>query len=205
MDIQRIIDRLQRIVIKLYRWKYVLGFGIQSPSAYSFVRYVINEHYPYYAYQDLKEQHPSLLFKVRHLAKLYFRMANFFQPKSILVEEPFLHAKIDYLRAGCQNARICTFLDSNFFDSLLDSVNGRFDMAILSSPCNKPTLLQALLEKARPNSVLIVENIHADSHSKLIWHKLVSHPLTGVCYDLYYCGIILFDHSKNKQLYLINF
>ena len=30
------------------------GFGVQSPSAYAFIRYVINEHYPYYAYQELR-------------------------------------------------------------------------------------------------------------------------------------------------------
>ena len=36
----------------LCRCKYCRGFGVQSPSAYSFIRYVINEHYPYYAYSE---------------------------------------------------------------------------------------------------------------------------------------------------------
>ena len=47
-----------------WRWfrrcGYSRGFGVQSPSAYSFIRYVINEHYPYYAYQELQEQLPQL-------------------------------------------------------------------------------------------------------------------------------------------------
>ncbi len=44
----------------LRRCGYCRGFGVQSPSAYSFIRYVINEHYPYYAYQELQEQFPQL-------------------------------------------------------------------------------------------------------------------------------------------------
>ena len=45
----------------IFRWirriAYCRGFGVQSPSAYSFIRYVINEHYPYYAFDELNEKH----------------------------------------------------------------------------------------------------------------------------------------------------
>ena len=41
---------IQSISRWLLRCRYSRGFGIQSPSAYSFERYVVNEHDPYYAY-----------------------------------------------------------------------------------------------------------------------------------------------------------
>ena len=44
---------LKRVILWTFRMGYSRGFGVQSPSSYSFLRYVVNEHYPYYAYQNL--------------------------------------------------------------------------------------------------------------------------------------------------------
>ena len=58
------------------RAKYCRGFGIQSPWAYRFVRYVVNEHYPYYAYDDLRPLFPHLSKRERRVCELYLRIAN---------------------------------------------------------------------------------------------------------------------------------
>ena len=50
---------LRRIIVWLCRIRRCRGFGIQSPWAYRIVRYVINEHYPYYAYGPLSEEYPA--------------------------------------------------------------------------------------------------------------------------------------------------
>ena len=60
---------LERLWIWLTRLTRCRGFGIQSPSAYSFVRYVVNEHYPYYAYADLTNSHPQLGKRSRKLGE----------------------------------------------------------------------------------------------------------------------------------------
>ena len=52
-------NRLIRGMIWLSRIGCCRGFGIQSPWAYSLVRYVINEHYPYYAYECLAKDFPE--------------------------------------------------------------------------------------------------------------------------------------------------
>ena len=46
---------IKRSIVWLRRIRYSRGFGVHSPWAYKFIRYVINEHYPYYKYKDLEE------------------------------------------------------------------------------------------------------------------------------------------------------
>lgn len=70
---------LERLWIWITRLTCCRGFGIQSPSAYSFVRYVVNEHYPYYAYADLADSFPQLGKRERKLGEFYCRLANFAQ------------------------------------------------------------------------------------------------------------------------------
>ena len=50
------MNPIKRYIIWLRRMSYSRGFGVQSPSAYRFIRYVISEHYPYYAYADLRKK-----------------------------------------------------------------------------------------------------------------------------------------------------
>lgn len=71
------MNQLTRIWVYLSRLHRSLGFGIQSPTDYAFVRYVINEHWQYYAYQQLDEQDDNWL--RRKLGRLYFRLANWRQ------------------------------------------------------------------------------------------------------------------------------
>ena len=53
-----------RMLKRAWRWlrriKYCRGFGVQSPTDYRFVRGVINEHAPYYLYEDLARELPGL-------------------------------------------------------------------------------------------------------------------------------------------------
>ena len=61
---------VKRWLIWIYRWRHCRGFGVQSPTDYSFIRYVINEHYPYYAYKDLAEKFPHLNHLLRKKTEL---------------------------------------------------------------------------------------------------------------------------------------
>lgn len=55
------------------------GFGIQSPWAYSFVREVIYETCPYYAYAEIDSRIGNSA--ERKWAKLHFRVSNSVYPK----------------------------------------------------------------------------------------------------------------------------
>ena len=72
------------------------GFGIQSPTDYAFVRYVVNEHWPYYAYDVLHEAD----WLREKLGRLYFRLANWRQPTVILSDD-----YQQWWHAGCKKAK----------------------------------------------------------------------------------------------------
>lgn len=95
------LSRLRRGVLWMSRAKYCRGFGIQSPWAYRFVRYVVNEHYPYYAYDDLRPLFPHLSKRERRVCELYLRIANHQQADVALLVGDVSEAKRAYLHAGC--------------------------------------------------------------------------------------------------------
>ena len=76
-----VTEWLQIVGVWLSRIAYCRGFGIQSPSAYRFVRYVINEHYPYYAYADLQKRVPVESRVALRLLRLCLRVVNEVQPR----------------------------------------------------------------------------------------------------------------------------
>ena len=73
------------------------GFGIQSPTDYAFVRYVVNEHWPYYAYDVLHEDD----WLREKLGRLYMRLANWRQPTVILSDD-----YLQWFHAGCHQSDI---------------------------------------------------------------------------------------------------
>ena len=92
--------KIRRLLVWLRRWKYSRGFGVQSPWAYRFIRYVVNEHYPYYAYNDLLPKYTNLPKRTLKLCRLYFRIANYWQPAICLDYGTTSDAYGTYMRKG---------------------------------------------------------------------------------------------------------
>ena len=168
-------------LVWLNRIGHCRGFGIQSPTDYKFVRYVINEHWPYYQYNDLGIHDDWLK---RKLGLLYFRLANWRQPKVILCSD-----YQSYLHAGCNSAMLCDDTDHP-------------DMVLLKFEGDYRNRVSHIFNKVDAHSVLILEGIRKDLE---FWSEIIDDNRTGVTYDLYYCGIVMFDQSKSKQNYIINF
>ena len=80
MSIIDIANQLKAAIVWFSRIGHCRGFGIQSPSDYWLVRYVINEHWPYYQYEFLGHDDDWL---TRKLGRLCFRIANWRQPAVI--------------------------------------------------------------------------------------------------------------------------
>lgn len=154
------------------------GFGIQSPSDYWFVRYIINEHWPYYSYETLGQDDDKL---TRKLGRLFFRIANWLQPE--VIESKYYH---EYFQAGCHKAKFGVSKE----------------LILLSPEESNLVKLEAIYNKVDVNSVLIVNEIN---HAQNIWKEIVNDERTGVTFDLYYCGIVFFDKRRHKMNYIINF
>ena len=172
------MNRLKAFFVWLGRIWHCRGFGIQSPTDYWLVRYVINEHWPYYQYAELGRDDDWLRQK---LGLLYFRLANWRQP-TVIASDGYR----DYLQAGCRKA---SFGDSS-------------EMIRLTLDGDYRGRLATVYDRAEDGTVLIVEGIW---HDKAFWREIVADQRTDITFDLYYCGIVLFDKKRAKQHYIINF
>lgn len=173
--------RLKHIFVWLSRLNHCRGFGIQSPTDYGFVRYVINEHWPYYRYADIGRGDDWL---TRKLGRLYFRIANWRQPKVVICD-----GGQKYVQAGCKTAAL--------------SVNAEMaDLVLLKMDGDYRNRMTSIYNKVNADSVLILEGIWKDMP---FWREVVADERTGVTFDLYYCGIVMFDKKRHKMNYIINF
>ena len=172
------MTQIKRCLVWLSRIHRCRGFGIQSPTDYSFVRYVINEHWPYYAYEQFKSDD----WLTRKLGLLYLRLANYVQPTEMLADE---YQK--YWHAGCQRTKYTSYIN-------------RVELARID--IDDTNAYESMVEKCGQHSILVVEGIWRNLS---LWHQIESDKRTSVTYDLYYCGIVLFDKTRYKQNYIINF
>jgi hypothetical protein len=172
------MTKLKRWLVWLSRIHHCMGFGIQSPTDYAFVRNVVNEHWPYYAYENLTDAD----WKQQKIGRLYFRLANWCQPNVMLAD-----SYQRYWHAGCRKTQ--------FVKDLHHVELARVDM-------NDEKGLAALLSLCDEHSVLVVEDIW---RNPAVWKSLQNDERVSISYDLYYCGILLFQKKRYKSHYIINF
>ena len=173
------MNRLQQALVWIGRLPYCRGFGIQSPTDYRFVRYVINEHWPYYAYDQLGHGDGWLR---RKLGELCLRLANERQP-AVVLDRVGLG---DYLSAGCQKALIT------------EELSGSVELAVV--PMDDEA--DKVLAQCDDRSVAVFADIYR--HWPL-WRAVQRDERVVVTFDLYYCGIVLFDRRQSKNNYKVNF
>ena len=190
----------KRIWLYLCRCRYVHGFGIQSPTAYHFLRYVINEPYAYYAYSDLKERFPHESRLRYKLCELYFRLSNFAQASQWAVCLPHQNLYEAYIQAGCHHSKVVNCINGKEEGQVAIS-----DVLLMTLDNSWQTRFEAFVNHASFRSILIVEDIHATKDTRQIWYQMLDDPRTVVTFDLYYCGIIFFDHRKIEQHYIVHF
>ena len=194
----------------LRRCGYCRGFGVQSPSAYAFIRYVINEHYPYYAYQELKKRLVHLDKRQHKQGRLLLRLANFWQSEITICNDALLE---DYLHAGCRKAKRVELEHSILEDNpilkdylLLNEARGKKRMIVinLERMGMKEVRTQVLPLCDDQTMLVLLGNLYREKQGEE-WHQLQESVHCGITYDLYSLGIIFFDKKKFKQHYCMNF
>ena len=178
MSINDIANQLKAAGVWLRRIGHCRGFGIQSPSDYWLVRYVINEHWPYYQYERLGRNDDWL---TRKQGRLCFRIANWRQPA--VIENS---AYREYLQAGCRKA---VWGESS-------------ELMVLSLDGDWRSRLSYIYNKVSADSVLVVTGL---SKARDVWREIVNDERAVLTFDLYYCGIVLFDKKRDKKNYIVNF
>jgi len=138
----------------------------------------VNEHWPYYSYKDLTDND----WLTQKLGLLYFRLANWRQPKTMLSDE-----YRRYWQAGCRTIE--------FVDELKTVELARITVEDKSSWVN-------ILQRCNERSVVVVEGIWRD---KKQWNAIINDEKTSITFDLYYCGIVFFDKNRYTKHYIINY
>ena len=189
------------LLVWLSRIGHCRGFGVQSPTDYRFVRYVINEHAPYYAYDDLARRLPDLDGLTRKMCKLYFRLSNHCQTASFVDVVPSDEAYRLYVKTACHKTRT---IDLNPRYEVMEPIDTPF---LARATCCEENMgvIRCLLEKADESSVVVVEGIKESRQAKACWKALMDAEQAMVTYDLYYCGIIITTKNRYKKNYIINF
>ena len=172
------MNQFRRLFVWLSRIHKCRGFGIQSPTDYAFVRYVLNEHWPYYAYESLNDEN----WLTQKMGKLFFRLANWKQPTMMLAD-----CYRNYWQRGCRKLKFVDKID--IIQLARVPIENRADYELLLSKCNE-------------QSVLVVDGIWRDWE---FWHTIEQDSRTGTTFDLYYCGVIFFDKKRFIHHYKINF
>lgn len=181
----------------IHRMGYSRGFGVQSPSAYSFIRYVLTEHYLYYAYDELKMRFKSFDHATKKKGRLYFRLANYAQASHWFdyhsAEQPYAA----YVHEGCRKT-VFQAIDGK-------TIPNAFRIARLSMTEDYQAVYEALCKVATDDSILILEGINDNKDTKAFWKRVQESQKATRTYDLFLCGIIVFDTSKHKHHYIVNF
>lgn len=173
--------------------------------------------------------------KPSKLGQLLFRIANYYQPKTIIELGTSLGLSTAYLAMGnsaadvitCEGAAaVAAVAKENFslmrlnnitvtegdFDKtlqpLLQTKNG-WDLAFIDGNHRKePTLRyfeQLLLKKNEP-AILIFDDIHWSKEMEDAWATIKDHPYTMLTIDLFFIGIVFFRKEfKAKQHFTIRF
>ena len=181
---------LKRWMIWIYRWRHCRGFGVQSPSDYSFIRYVINEHYPYYAYDELYDQLNVDKLKKKK-AELLFRIANWIQANNAtLLLNDDVYRK--YIHCGCRKTVISSKYECD--NSFL----------VISALDIDDDSLSRILDNMRHDSLIVIDNID-DKQARWVWKKIVADDRVTISFDLYYMGIAMTINMRYKHNYIVNF
>lgn len=197
MFVKALKYRVKWVCNWIHRMGYSRGFGVQSPSAYSFIRYVLTEHYPYYAYDELKMRFKSFDHATKKKGRLYFRLANYAQASHWFdyhsAEQPYAA----YVHEGCRK-------------TVFQAIDGKtipyaFRIARLSMTEDYQAVYEALCKVATDDSILILEGINDNKDTKAFWKRVQESQKATRTYDLFLCGIIVFDTSKHKHHYIVNF
>ena len=148
------MNKLKRYFRWLCRIGYCRGFGVQSPSAYRFIRYVINEHYPYYAYSDMRSELPDVSWLERKRMELYFRIANFRQASTWLCYGGDTALLKRYVSSGCKASAVRAVQTKEAMDGKMEAET--VEVALIRPVEGSEDFLTSVLQHSDMDTLILV-------------------------------------------------
>lgn len=195
--------RINRAIIWLKRIGHGRGFGVQSPNDYRFLRNVINQSYPYYKYDDLKNSDACRGVPSRKICQLYFRLANYIQADYLLEINTQPDDVSEYVGAACMKTKAIRLSLPDC--QMPEECRGKTLLARCSYEPGVEDILQQVVGNSDERSVIVIDDIHANSASRRFWEHISDDSRVTIAYDLYCCGILLKESRRYKKKYFVNY
>ncbi len=193
--------RIKRTLIWFKRMRHVQGFGIQSPSAFSFDRNVINDHTKYCIYSELKLNTPKSSKLIDKKARLLYRINRFLKADNFYFYPKKIELYANYIVAAYNTKIVEAKLYNYNIENVEKEKTNVYFLSILADYLN---YYKSIRHKVGTNSILIIDGINRNNEAKQFWKAVIEDENVSFSYDLYYLGIVFFD-KRPKQNYIINF
>ena len=183
------------------RLRNTYGYGVQSPTDYRFLKYVIRERGDYYAYADLRAG-TSMSRAALKKGLLYFRIANALQPDILCDTTPNAGQYKPFFQSGCGKLNI----DNSALLSL-DARIGDSKRLLLRLSCRDYMLdaLRQLFSMLPQSTVVLLEDVGFDATARERYHTLLQTDEVRVCFDLGESAICFLTNNRYKQTYYLFF
>lgn len=171
------MNRFRRYCTALRRYNRSKGFGIHSPFAFYFVRRILRERCPFYAYDNLNKYHSlakGLISKQsasrnrlisRRIAKMLFRIVCYFQPKDILQIGCCYGASTMTLLEVSKHSQVTAVCDSDpYFDIFENVTQSRRDrIAIADSLQSAIALYTTKITNEHQKGFVLIDNVQTEN------------------------------------------
>ena len=186
----------------IFLWRSKNQHGVQSPFVYSVVTKCFYDKKSYPEYLILKEfLNKNKIAKNAVLplkySKLLFRLANFFQPATVL-EVPNTSHFVKFLVAlGNPQAKILFLNDINKEQASLIYFETSGSLQHFFET------FEMLLASVSNQTVWVFNSIYASQESEILWQSIKNHPRVRVTIDVFKFGIVFFRTEQQKEHFII--
>jgi hypothetical protein len=126
--------------------------------------------------------------------RLLYKILQYFKPKSVLIVGPTTFTK-EVLALGSPKATIDIDINIAKYDCIYFSSENNFKLT--------NEIIEKFLITIENDSFWILEHMHANAESEMIWKTLQSHPKVTVTVDTYKLGLVFFRKEQVKEHFII--
>lgn len=207
------------------------GYEVQSPNDYNFVRHVLREETPYYAYESIhrmvrQQKEEGVPCLSESTCKLLFRLTNHVHPDVAVEVGAGLSVCAMAMAHPTGRCVAITASDKCYEDlrgwsseipqleirkgdelgvfAQLIHESGRIDLLHIAHTICYKEIVETALPYVTDKTLFVIENIRSDKQKHEWWNTLREGPDTGMSYDLGATGLLFFDRSRHKDTYWIN-
>lgn len=205
-----------------------LGFGVQSPSDFYFVQYVLREKTPYYGYEVLhrliQNTHPKRYPYTEATLQLFFRIANYIEA-TVTVEVgaqdmlPACAMTLGHPSGRCitigETERQTDYKESFpqisvkkgdemvLFDETVEEIKTIELLHVAQTP-HYAEIVERAIPYVNNKSLFIIDGLRDTPEKYAWWEQLQKERHRGVSYDLGTMGLLFFDSARYKEAYWVN-